>query len=63
MTNCPNCGAVVDPDADRCAYCGTPYPTRRVLVTSNVLDYVEKCMKSGTMTTNEARQFLGLPKV
>lgn len=25
-TNCPNCGAPVDPRARRCPYCETPYP-------------------------------------
>ena len=24
-TNCPNCGAPIDPDQTRCAYCGTTY--------------------------------------
>ena len=24
-TNCVNCGAVIDPNADRCEYCGTSY--------------------------------------
>jgi hypothetical protein len=24
-TNCPNCGAVIDIQVDRCAYCDTPY--------------------------------------
>ena len=24
-TNCPNCGAPIDPDRTRCAYCGTVY--------------------------------------
>ena len=23
--NCPNCGAVIDIDKDKCAYCGTSY--------------------------------------
>ena len=23
--NCPNCGAVIDKDVDKCAYCGTSY--------------------------------------
>lgn len=25
MTNCPNCGSVIDIAANKCAYCGTPY--------------------------------------
>lgn len=25
-TNCPNCGAVMEPAETRCPYCGTPYP-------------------------------------
>ena len=24
-TNCPNCGAPIEPDRIRCAYCGTTY--------------------------------------
>lgn len=28
MTNCPNCGAPVDLNADACAYCDTPYTPR-----------------------------------
>ena len=23
--NCPNCGAVINPDKDKCEYCGTSY--------------------------------------
>lgn len=25
MTNCPNCGAPIDPNADKCSYCDTSY--------------------------------------
>lgn len=25
MTNCPNCGAVIDLEKSKCSYCGTPY--------------------------------------
>lgn len=28
-TNCPNCGAVIDIHADKCAYCDTPYTFAR----------------------------------
>lgn len=24
-TNCPNCGAVISPESNKCSYCGTPY--------------------------------------
>ena len=24
-TNCPNCGAVIDPEQHKCSYCGTSY--------------------------------------
>lgn len=24
-TNCPNCGAVINPEQHKCSYCGTPY--------------------------------------
>jgi hypothetical protein len=37
-TNCPNCGAVIDPSNCKCEYCDTPYPwalDRKRLVTEN----------------------------
>ena len=24
-TNCPNCGAVINPEPHKCSYCGSPY--------------------------------------
>ena len=61
-TNCPNCGAVVDPDADRCAYCETPYPIRlraelyQIRMTEEKMPYVNL----GIMSPNEARRLLGM---
>ncbi len=62
-TNCPNCGAVVDPAADRCAYCETPYPIRlraelyEIRINAEIL---ARQVAAGIMTPNEARCRLGL---
>jgi hypothetical protein len=63
-TNCPNCGAPVDPSADRCAYCETPYqttqrPTMRIDATG--ITFYGLQLENGLMTPNEARRCLGLP--
>ena len=46
MKNCPNCGAPVDLEAKKCAYCGTPYVDFQSLDVGHRLtlkgDYFEK---------------------
>ena len=65
-TSCPNCGAVVDPAADRCAYCETPYPIRlraelyQIRIDTETLT---RCVDAGIMKPNEARRRLGLRQV
>lgn len=46
--NCPNCGAVIDYDYDRCQYCGTPYdlPKEKTLV--DVKTIIERPAPLGT---------------
>lgn len=66
-TNCPNCGAVVDPAAKICAYCGTPYVWARqpLFVPAETDERPE--LAAATMheilTPNEMRARLGLPPV
>ena len=45
-TNCPNCGAVVNFDDDRCAYCGTPYVEKpeRCLLTMTATGYTLRAL-------------------
>ena len=64
--NCPNCGAVVDPAADRCAYCGTPYNIRlRAELYQRDINaqMLARQMELGLITPNEARRRLGLPEI
>lgn len=67
MTNCPNCGAVVDPAADRCAYCDTPYPFALqpvIKIDANGITFcLQQQVERGLMTPNEARRRLGLREV
>ena len=67
MTNCPNCGAVIDLTYDKCAYCGTPYrhavlpldPVQRVEVQG--LPHLTQALVMGLVSPNEARTLMGLP--
>lgn len=76
LTNCPNCGAVVEPAESRCPYCGTPYPRDRkagtaVIVTGGpvfppdeqqaLVEALHRQLVAGIMTPNEARALMGLP--
>lgn len=66
LTNCPNCGAVVDPAANRCAYCETPYPIRlraELYKIDMQAAYLVKQVDMGLITPNEARRRLGLTEV
>lgn len=65
-TNCPNCSAVIDPEADRCAYCGTPYankPTTGGPVIHFDGAALARAVDRGLLTVNEARRRLGLKEV
>lgn len=66
LSNCPNCGAVVDPAANRCAYCETPYPIR-LRAELYQLDVQAACLveqvDKGLITPNEARRRLYMPEV
>lgn len=62
-TNCQNCGAVIDPAADSCAYCGTPYPIRLRAELYQVRINQERIARNGftgILTPNEARHLLGM---
>ena len=72
-TNCPNCGAVIDPIADRCAYCDTPYTEKRgaigasseIRITSDSITFfqsgkVAASFSAGALTANEARRLTGI---
>lgn len=73
MTNCQNCGAPVDPTADRCAYCGTPYPWAvktayeaapvQIIMDPREIARVSRALDLGLITRNEARRRLGLREV
>lgn len=67
MTNCPNCGAPVDPSADRCAYCETPYPSARqgplIRIDATGITLYGLQVERDLMTPNEARRRLGLHEV
>lgn len=65
MTNCPNCCAPVDLQAEKCAYCGTPYPEARrpmIKIDANGIT-IFGLMERGIMTANEARRAVGLNEV
>lgn len=72
MTNCPNCGAPIDPAAMQCAYCGTPYLARKWGTTVAVpeinpsakeIGQLIQQLDLGLITHNEARRRLGLPEI
>ena len=65
MTNCPNCGAVVNLESDKCENCGTPYEdvtTSEILYADNVpiVELYNSGVSQGVFTVNEARKALGL---
>jgi len=65
-THCQSCGAPVDLHAEKCAYCGTPYPrdvkTQKAeaitlnLSTAEMAEAVSHFLSVGLMTPNEARR-------
>lgn len=71
LTNCVNCVAPIDPKLDKCPYCGTSYEAMgvekndaacEIKLTPFVLraSNVERLVRDGLMTTNEARRVMGL---
>lgn len=65
-TNCPNCGAVVDHAADRCAYCETPYPIRMRAENYQIridAEMLTRNVDAGIMKPNEARRRLGMRQI
>lgn len=67
MTNCPNCGAVVNLKSNKCEYCGTPYEdvTIETLYADNtpILQVTSKAYTAGILTANEARELLRLERL
>lgn len=74
-TSCHNCGAVVDPEKNLCAYCGTPYhwaikralnfqqePPQIVMDSRQIAITVQQ-LDMGLITRTEYRHRLGLPQV
>ena len=67
-THCQSCRAPVDLHAEKCAYCGTPYPWKWAAPESVTIELdvaklhesVNHMMASGLITANEARRRLGL---
>lgn len=68
MTNCPNCGAVIEPAETRCPYCETPYTQRQLREAAKLFagpmtaEMLANMVAAGTVTPNEARECLGLPR-
>lgn len=74
-TNCPNCGAPIEPISSKCPYCDTPYTlklletfvgpaeVRPILYADDKPIEYAKLIESGVMTPNEARELVGLPKL
>lgn len=68
MTNCPNCGAPVDPEEKSCPYCETPY-TRQAAASCNAYKFSIDCatlaaaVAKGIITPNEARRHLGFTEI
>lgn len=60
VTNCPNCGAPVDPREHTCPYCNTPY--RQVAtVDHSMVNFVEikELFDRGILSMNEVRMACG----
>ena len=60
FTNCPNCGAVVDPHAEACAYCDTPYDPWGLKI-RHPAELGRPKPITDIMTPNELRALLGYP--
>ena len=76
MTHCQNCGAPVNPHAEKCEYCDTYYPHpqgSRITQTANCITIdlnpvqlagaAVEALERGLLTPNEARRRLGIEGV
>ena len=60
--NCPNCGAPVYVDRRSCPYCETAYYTLQsdMVVTDPDFEDIERGLRYGIITANEAKKIAGL---
>ena len=75
ITNCPNCGAPIDYEKNKCEYCGTPYiikdveydylfcDEKPIIKVPRNFEIIKELVSSGYLTYNEKRKLLGLPEV
>ena len=70
ITNCPNCAAPIDPQTEKCAYCGTPYLKEAQaaelelhLYPSQFGDAIVSVFDAGLVTANEVRRLFGLRQI
>lgn len=59
MTNCKNCGAPIEPEKDRCSYCGTCYNATGGGITFHTTG-ITAAVAASVLTPNEARRLLGI---
>lgn len=69
-TNCPNCAAPIAPQAEKCAYCGTPYLKEAQaaelelhLDPSQFGGALVSAFEAGLVTANEVRRQYGLRQI
>ena len=74
-TNCPNCGAPIEPTLSKCPYCDTTYTlglleafvgpaeVRPILYADDKPIEYAKLVESGVMIPNEAVELVGLSKL
>lgn len=67
LTNCKNCGAVINYNTDHCEYCGTNYsamgisqPTKQSSSVTIDNEVFASFTRNNIMTTNEYRSLMGL---
>lgn len=58
-TNCPNCGAPIEPGAARCPYCRTPYETTQAVLTIDANGLTLSTM-STQVEENTTQRLLGI---
>lgn len=62
-TNCPNCGAPVDRNHNKCLYCGTPYEIVKTTIKQTADEITLYANNAPVLTMNETRELLGLKPV